>query len=46
MTMVLTFFLVKVEGAQPKFKSGGKIDIVGIPPVNKIRDWMKTVPSF
>lgn len=32
--------------AQPKFKSGGKIDIVGIPPVNKIRDWMRTVPSF
>ena len=32
--------------AQPEFKSGGKIDIVGIPPVNKIRDWMKTVPSF
>ena len=32
--------------AQPEFRSGGKIDIVGIPPVNKIRDWMKTVPSF
>jgi hypothetical protein len=32
--------------AQPKFNSGGKIDIVGIPPVNKIRSWMKTVPSF
>lgn len=31
---------------QPEFKSGRKIDIVGIPPVNKIRDWMKTVPSF
>lgn len=33
--------------AQPRYESGqGKIDIVGIPPVNKIRDWMRTVPSF
>ena len=32
--------------AQPPYRSGGKIDIVGIPPVNKIRSWMKTVPSF
>ena len=32
--------------AQPVYKTGEKIDIVGIPPVNKIRDWMRTVPTF
>jgi|31_taG_2_1085359.scaffolds.fasta_scaffold04023_5 hypothetical protein len=32
--------------AQPQYRSGEKIDIVGIPPVDKIRGWMRTVPSF
>ena len=32
--------------AQPQYRSGGNIDIVGIPPVDKIRGWMRTVPAF